>query len=159
MEQKKGKKQEKKKAGAQGSSSAHKAGIIRTFGRLPEKKLRHLLRHNGLECAEDWAGTSSDSAVLRKLLNSEVTKRQLASRQRRKDTFLERRDARRAERRRLKLLLAEAAERQVEAAVTQTTPVEGVVKKARKTLAKKTTVRKTTVKRTKTTSRARTPKS
>ena len=105
----KGKKQEKKKDGAQSSSGSHKAGIQRTFERLSEKRLRHILKRNGQKAADAWAGSGGDQAVLRRLLNSETIKRQLASRERRAETFVERREARRAERRKVARFAAEAA--------------------------------------------------
>jgi len=61
------KKQEKKKAGAQSSSSSHKAGIARTLGRLSEKKLRHVLKRNGATAAWDHSQKSSSLTCLRKI--------------------------------------------------------------------------------------------
>lgn len=65
-----GKKQEKKKAGDQASSSSHKAGIVRTHARLLEKKLRHVLKRNGFVSASDYAKTHGLEGTLKRLLST-----------------------------------------------------------------------------------------
>src|SRR3989344_3664974 len=61
-------KQEKKKAGAQASSPSHKRKIGETFGRLPEKKLRNILRCNGVNAAKIYAEHFGLEGILKKLL-------------------------------------------------------------------------------------------
>jgi hypothetical protein len=67
---KKSKKDKKdKKSGAQPVSGSHKAGIQRTLGRLPEKKLRNILKHSGAKAAMAYVKEelSGSTALLRKI--------------------------------------------------------------------------------------------
>src|SRR3989344_3592174 len=101
-------KQEKKKAGAQASSPSHKRKIGETFGRLPEKKLRNILRCNGVNAAKIYAEHFGLEGILKKLLPT-ITDGHLVAEKRRRETFVERRNARRAARREAQRLEAEMA--------------------------------------------------
>ncbi|OGN08982.1 MAG: hypothetical protein A3C61_02520 [Candidatus Yanofskybacteria bacterium RIFCSPHIGHO2_02_FULL_39_10] len=104
----KGKKQEKKPAGARTSSSAHKAGIVRTHMGLPLKKLRRVFKANGFDVAKAYASAHGLMAEWRKIEASGLVERRQEAHKRRRLNRYEATVVRRATRR-----VAEAAAKAV----------------------------------------------
>ena len=102
---KSGKKQEKKSAGARSSSSAHKAGIVRTHMGLPLKKLRRVFKVEGEDAAKAYASAHGLMAEWRKIEASGLVERRYAAWAGRLAAQLARRIARQSAK-----MLAKAAE-------------------------------------------------
>jgi colicin import membrane protein len=75
MADKAGKKQEKKEKGAQASAPSHKAGIVRTFGRLSAKKIRRAFKANGVEAAKKLSVNLGAEATFRSIVTPDVVAR------------------------------------------------------------------------------------